>query len=236
MKWDVLYSGKKAAQHHMDKDQQLLNEICITDQPILHFYEWDGPSATHGYFTDPSLYLDLEVSRQKDLNIARRPTGGGIVFHVTDLAFSVLIPASHPAYSTNTLENYAFINRHVAQAIVKYKKELRTDFFQIEKKTSHQACQHFCMANPTIYDVMVDGKKVGGAAQRRTRFGFLHQGTISLTMPQEEFLKAVLKQGNEILDAMKCHTYALIERIPTNQQLKDAREELQQLLIAEFTF
>jgi lipoate-protein ligase A len=48
------------------------------------------------------------------------------------------------------------------------------------------------MAKPTKYDVMWEGKKVGGGAQRRTKYGFLHQGTISLGRPDEEFLSGIL--------------------------------------------
>ena len=35
-----------------------------------------------------------------------------------------------------------------------------------------------CFANPVRADVMVDGRKVAGAAQRRTRRGLLQQGSI----------------------------------------------------------
>ena len=35
-----------------------------------------------------------------------------------------------------------------------------------------------CFANPVSADVMVNGQKVAGAAQRRTRSGLLHQGSI----------------------------------------------------------
>ena len=35
-----------------------------------------------------------------------------------------------------------------------------------------------CFANPVRADVLVDRRKVAGAAQRRTRAGLLHQGSI----------------------------------------------------------
>jgi lipoate-protein ligase A len=37
-----------------------------------------------------------------------------------------------------------------------------------------------CFANPVRADVIVNGRKVAGAAQRRTRAGLLHQGSIQL--------------------------------------------------------
>ncbi len=35
-----------------------------------------------------------------------------------------------------------------------------------------------CFANPVRADVMIDGRKIAGAAQRRTRRGLLQQGSI----------------------------------------------------------
>lgn len=235
MHWEVLHSGLCNAQHNMDMDQKLLQEISCLGHPLLRFYDWDGPSATYGYFIDPLNYLDLQGIKELGLKLGRRPTGGGIVFHLTDMAFSVLVPASHPAYSMNTLENYAFVNKHVARAVVNFKKGILTSLLPAEEKSLDVVCGHFCMAKPTIYDVMVDGKKVGGAAQRRTRDGFLHQGTISITIPEEAFLRTALKPGTQVLEAMKSHSYMLMESAPNPQQLKEARQELRRLLTLEFT-
>jgi len=38
--------------------------------------------------------------------------------------------------------------------------------------------RHLCFANPVRADVMIDSRKIAGAAQRRTRAGLLHQGSI----------------------------------------------------------
>jgi lipoate-protein ligase A len=40
--------------------------------------------------------------------------------------------------------------------------------------------RHLCFANPVSADVMIDSRKIAGAAQRRTRAGLLHQGSIQL--------------------------------------------------------
>ncbi len=44
-----------------------------------------------------------------------------------------------------------------------------------------------CFANPVRDDVMLLGRKIAGAAQRRTRGGFLHQGSIQLPGLHESF-------------------------------------------------
>jgi lipoate-protein ligase A len=44
---------------------------------------------------------------------------------------------------------------------------------------------HACFENPVLYDVLVEGRKVAGAAQRRTRRGLIHQGSVqTLDLPK----------------------------------------------------
>jgi len=35
-----------------------------------------------------------------------------------------------------------------------------------------------CFENPAQYDLLAAGQKIAGAAQRRSRFGMLHQGSV----------------------------------------------------------
>ena len=98
-------------------DAMLLRRLACVQQPVLHLYEWEAPSITYGYFLDPDKIFSLNNVRTLGVQIARRPTGGGAIAHVTDLAFSMLIPAAHPAFSTNTLDNYAYINKIIADIV-----------------------------------------------------------------------------------------------------------------------
>ena len=109
--WQMIESGCLSPEAIMIKDADLLAQLDPQGPSILHFYDWNVPCLTYGYFTDPACYLNLDALQQCGMQKARRPTGGGIIFHLSDLAFSVLIPASHPCFSLNTLDNYAFINK-----------------------------------------------------------------------------------------------------------------------------
>ena len=92
------------------------------------------------------------------------------------------------------------------------------------------ACRHFCMAKPTKYDVIIDGRKVGGAAQRRTKEGFLHQGTIALGTLSQDYLNNILLPGFRIAEAMQQNTYPLLGDAWTSEQLQEARKKLRALI------
>jgi len=227
----ILDTGINSAEGNMLFDAKLLEQLRPESEPILHLYQWARPSATFGYFIRPEKHLDLKKVAECHLDLARRPTGGGIVFHIWDLAFSFLMPSDHPAYSLGTLENYQFVNQAVLATI--------KEFFALggpveliaeDVPSLHADCRHFCMAKPTQYDVVYQGMKIAGAAQRKRKQGYLHQGTISLAYPHTDLLNDVLLSKKDILEAMKSYTFAPLGRIWEPDLLKRTRHELQKLL------
>ena len=216
-------------------DMDLLKQLSIVQQPVLHLYSWKEESATYGHFIDPKKVLDVHAAEHCGLSLAKRPTGGGVVFHLSDLAFSILMPSSHPRYSSNTLQNYAMINAMVFEAIeVFLGAKAIPDFAQADGIAKDAHARYFCMAKPTKYDVLVEGKKVGGAAQRRTRHGFLHQGTINIALPSAEYLMKVLLPGTQVLSSMLENSYSLLDAGGDREQLAKTRAKLTDLLIGTF--
>jgi lipoate-protein ligase A len=229
--WQILDTGVGTAEHNMRSDWELLEALRPDSDPILHLYEWEKPSATYGYFVQPEEFLSLEGVKKRGVDIARRPTGGGIVFHIWDFAFSVLIPADHPRYSRETLENYRFINDAVLESVKTFlTAPEQLQLIPQDERALDLKCQRFCMAQPTQYDVVLEGRKVAGAAQRKRKGGFLHQGTIALTMPCEETLSDVLLPGMRVSEAMGLFTYPLLGKNPTAQALQEIKQELKQRL------
>lgn len=227
MDWKILNTGCASAEQNMRRDASLLEEAV--DQPILHLYEWERESATYGYFHRPEVYLNIGAAERRGLQLARRPTGGGIIFHLWDLAFSVFIPAHRPEFSQSPLENYAFVNRAVLAAVQSFLgKELPLSLIGEDAPALQPSCSHFCMARPTKYDVLLEGKKIAGAAQRKTKKGFLHQGSIALTLPPRGYLDELLSA--EVQHAMFLYTCPLLGVSASPSAIDEAKHELKTLL------
>jgi lipoate---protein ligase len=233
--WEIIDTGVQSAEENMRFDAELLEGAEAFSRPVLHLYGWAGESATYGYFTDPSRFLDLEAVGKVSLNLARRPTGGGIVFHLWDMAFSVLVPAHCSGFSMNTLENYGFVNRAVLGAVKEFLRGPSLSMTSHDFSPLDSSCSHFCMAKPTKYDVMWEGKKVAGAAQRKTRKGFLHQGTIALVMPQVSYLEQILLPGTKVSEAMSLHTCPLLGSSASAAEIAHAKLRLRELLATHLT-
>lgn len=231
--WQIIDSGPLTAEQAMAKDFELLAQLDPHDKPSLHFYDWLEPCLTYGYFTDPARHLHIDALTKYQLTKARRPTGGGIIFHLADFSFSVSLPACHPGFSMNTMDNYAWVNRKVAAAIGQL-TGLKPDLLKQPSMCFSKECYMFCMAKPTQYDLMLNGKKMGGAAQRKTRRGLLHQTSLSLFLPPFEIIREVLIDGEQVINAMQFQSAALYTKSVNENDCAFIRKDLKQSIINAF--
>lgn len=237
----LLVSAPNLPNIHMERDAELLREPLHT--PLLHYYDWSVPSLTYGYFANPQALLHEDQLARHGLYAARRPTGGGVIFHLTDFAFSLLIPSTHPKLSSRPLDNYAWVNRLVLQAIAPFlssdmQAELSISSTENGLEDSIEIGKRrptFCMAETSRYDLILGGKKIGGAAQRQTRNGLLHQGSIYLVNPPFEVIQEVMQNGQQITRFMQESSQPLMPGPCSIETLKILRENLREKLYAILT-
>lgn len=158
---------RSSAALNMAIDEALLEQAT---QPVLRFYDWNRPSLSFGYF---GKFADVAADRERR-DVVRRWTGGGSVLHGEDLTYSLVTPSGDPASTHGPAAIYAALHGAIRDALLAEgtRAELAS---QASEKISDA-----CFANPVRDDVMLLGRKIAGAAQRRTRGGFLHQGSIQL--------------------------------------------------------
>lgn len=224
----LIDSGSQKGVDLMTKDRTLLNEIDRV--PILHFYDWAEPTATYGLLTKPEAHLSQKALQQDGIHLAQRPTGGGILFHLYDLAFSLVLPKTHPLVCENTLANYRWINQIVAEAVTPF-VPLPLTLLPQTTSNNRSSLERFCMAKPTPYDVLCDNKKLIGAAQRKTKKGLLHQGTISLCLPNFSLLQEFLPANSSVIEAMQQHTFYLTD---TENDLSPLRNQIKKMIYNNF--
>ncbi len=170
--WDLWLDGARSPYMNMALDQALLTCAAERDRPLLRLYDWDRPAVSIGYVQKAS-----EVNGG-DRTLVRRPTGGGVVYHDHDVTYTVAIPPGHWIDDEDRLVSYRWINRAVQAALEALKMAASLSDDSISKSVDRATM--VCFTNPTRYDIMADNVKVAGSAQRRTRDGLLHQGSVNL--------------------------------------------------------
>ena len=161
-----------SAAMNMAIDEALLETAVV---PTIRFYRWRSLGLSFGYFgkfSDVAIY-----AAERDL--VRRWTGGGIVFHGDDLTYSIVIPASDPVFDESSIAIYEKIHRALCSALAGHTQGAELVRVTNQVRTGDRGSyDNDCFANPVRADVMMDGRKIAGAAQRRTRRGLLQQGSI----------------------------------------------------------
>jgi len=183
-----------SAAMNMAIDEALLEQTTVAS---IRFYRWHVPALSFGYFGE---FNEVAIY-ERDRDLVRRWTGGGIVFHGDDLTYSIVIPASDSVFAESSMTIYEKIHRALADALgaggrraelaslaaLCDRQNSRKGDLQIaQRRTGDRRFlesaimdrSYNCFANPVRADVMLNGRKIAGAAQRRTRRGLLQQGSI----------------------------------------------------------
>ena len=182
----------------MALDEALLEAMPRLGQPVLRFYGWTEPAASFGYFQKFA-----EVERAMPLRpLVRRPTGGGIVPHGADWTYSLAFPPGHEWYLLRAEESYRRVHEWIQAVFARLniptelaprargsrleetptqiqnlKSEIRNDQSVLTSAATVVPAGQ-CFAGHEKFDLLWRGKKIAGAAQRRTRAGLLIQGSV----------------------------------------------------------
>lgn len=182
MRWLLLNSGAGSPADNMAWDEALLEAVSRLGVPVLRFYGWTEPAATFGYFQKYA-----EVERLTPLRpLIRRSTGGGLVPHDADWTYSLAFPPGDPWYALRATESYERVHQWV-----------RVAFEQLGAPAELSPCCRKeapgqCFIGAEQFDVLLGGRKIAGAAQRRTRDGLLIQGSIQ---PPERTERAAFERA-----------------------------------------
>jgi lipoate-protein ligase A len=192
----------RSAATNMAIDEALLEAVTI---PSIRFYRWNSPALSFGYF---GKFSDVaEYATERDL--VRRWTGGGIVFHGDDLTYSIVIPASDPIFGESSMLIYEKIHRALCNALIATGEcAVVAGVDDPGAGVSDASYNGQCFAKPVRADVMMNGRKVAGAAHRRTRAGLLHQGSIQRVDLGNDLAERFTGELAEV-----CHERSLTPRI-----------------------
>lgn len=181
MSWRLILDPCASAAKNMAVDEALLREVTA---PVLRIYGWESDAQTLGYFQKCEVAIP-------GVPFVRRYTGGGLVDHRYDQTYTIVLPRNHAWMALPTPESYSKIHEGVLAAIQRI--GIASQLAPCCDENESAAC----FQKAVKYDITApDGSKLSGAAQRRTREGLLHQGSILLPDPaQNETLYQVLAQA-----------------------------------------
>jgi lipoate-protein ligase A len=206
-------------------------------KPSVRLYAWERLTLSVGRGQQVERQIDLDACRRLGIPVVRRITGGRAVLHGTDLTYAVAAPLTGPgagAFGPAARQGIPGLYRELSRVFVRFFEQLGCAP-QVQVYTGRQRAElasPVCFATPSAFEILLDGRKLVGSAQRLLPDAFLQHGSIPLA-PQGDVLAQVFRDGagEAMGGAMTDLTSAgVLPRI----SLAEVRERLLACFSAEF--
>jgi len=157
-------------------DQTIANpEIIFT----LRFYYWTGDWLSIGYHQKEIPTHWKKLISNGDINIVRRPSGGGAVLHSGGITYSLTFKKTY-----YKILSYEMVNEWLIKSFRELGLNLKYGSLQKSSITSN------CFGTSLISDLVdEDGFKRIGSAQYRKKGAFLQHGEIQTNPSKDLWLK-----------------------------------------------
>jgi len=156
----LIRSGALAPEMNLALDEALLR----SGRETLRLYAWDPPGFSLGVFQRAA-----ETPCPPGFRLVRRPTGGGAIAHTDELTIAWI------GTRRRVEEAYREMNAIVAAAAASFGVRVGAGTGDPEA-----APEGLCFDAHTRYDLIANGRKLFGSAQRRGGDRFLLHGSLPL--------------------------------------------------------
>lgn len=192
----LLLTEHKEGSWNMAVDEAVLEAVASgVQEPTLRFYGWNPGAVTIGYFQSLQEEVDTEKCQQEKVDVIRRITGGGAVFHDKEITYSFIIKEDDGLIVKDILASYKQICEGVIQGLAQL--GIVAQFIPIN-------------------DLVVNGKKISGNAQTRKQKTILQHGTILLDVDVKKMFSLLKVPNEKVRDKM---IQAVEERVTSLKHL-----------------
>lgn len=165
---------------NMSADEALL-ESAVKGVASLRFYTWSEPTLSLGYFQRAEERTEsASLSR---LAWVRRSTGGAAIVHHHELTYALALP---PGKEWASPEHWICRAHHIVQRVLAG-HGVRTHAVVCGEE--QKLGPVVCFLHQTPGDLLLNGSKVAGSAQRKMRGALLQHGSVLLR--RSEFAPAL---------------------------------------------
>ena len=182
--WRVIREEVLGGASAMAYDEVAARTAAEEGVGTVRLYQWLPACLSLGYRQAPDT-VDWEFCESQGIDVVRRPTGGGGIYHDThgDIAYSVIAPAE--AVPGSLAETYELFCEPLLDAF----EELGVPaaFADEPAEALYEPSCYLRDIDPA-HDIAVDGRKLAGNAQYRTRDAVVQHGSISFEVDAERHL------------------------------------------------
>jgi lipoate-protein ligase A len=149
-------------------------------EPVLRTYGWNPAALSLGRFQKSDEVLDLDRCCSNVVSIVRRLSGGGALYHADELTYSIVCSPNQIPPSASVKDSF----RVLTGFLLDFYRSLGLDAcYAVDTASEPERLgvrTAFCFAGKETFDILINGKKIGGNAQRRHRNIIFQHGSIPI--------------------------------------------------------
>jgi lipoate-protein ligase A len=179
--WRFIDTGPLDGSSNMAVDEALLN--CFDPEksrPVFRIYGWEPPALSLGRFQKAREILDPVRCNAAAMPVVRRVTGGGVIYHADEITYSLVCSPHHVPPAASIKESFRVLTSFLVRFYVKLGLNPCYAMESFPDRTGPGERCVFCFAGKESYDILIEGKKIGGNAQRRLKNVIFQHGSIPL--------------------------------------------------------
>jgi lipoyl(octanoyl) transferase len=177
----LIRSLPASAVYNMALDEEILTRYLEDGIPVLRVYRWQSPSFTYGVSQRPEGEIDLARCLSDGVEVVKRMTGGGVLFHNDEITYSFACSKEDVKEPQGVFVSY----RQICAFLIRFYESLGLKAaFALDAQGFQNRCapHKLCSASHEKYDIVINGKKIGGNAQKRKRQAIFQHGSISCSI------------------------------------------------------
>lgn len=155
---------------NMAADETLL-EAAAAGTASLRFYGWSQPTLSLGYFQASTTAR--AYPRLGELAWVRRPSGGAALVHHLEVTYALALPAGS-LWQRRGESWLCRMHTVLAEALATFGVKAAS----CGDRQEHNRGDVLCFLHQTPSDLLIDGNKVAGSAQRKQRGALMQHGSI----------------------------------------------------------
>ncbi|MFB6311852.1 MAG: biotin/lipoate A/B protein ligase family protein [Salinirussus sp.] len=174
--WRLITEDVQPGPMQMALDEVAAETAANGGEWTLRVYTWDPSTLSLGYHQDPAT-IDWEYCAQHDIDVVRRPTGGGAIYHDRsgDISYSIVAPADE--LPGDLMETYTLLCKPLFEALDRLGVDAR--FAAEPAPPIHEPACYLRGINPAHDVVAGEGRKLSGNAQYRRKTSVIQHGSIT---------------------------------------------------------
>lgn len=213
--WRFINSGARTPADNMAIDEAML--IAHSEgktPPTVRFYGWEPATLSIGYFQKAEDEVEFGELRRQGIGFVRRPTGGRAVLHDRELTYSMIVSEQYPDMPTTVNEAYRVLSEGLVHGFRRLGLQAQMVNLGAEEekiKYVSTAGSAACFDSPSWYELVVEGRKIAGSAQTRSRGVILQHGSILLEMDVDQLFSLLRFSNERVKERLKAsfHTKAV---------------------------